>query len=163
MTSSTEEIKCRHTHGDFLYYKLVTLVPFVAALMAIGQQSVLWLGIYLGWIALHVVVVYRLLCTHCPHCAADNGHTNCHFIWYGPPVFRARPGPLNLAAKLGLVVMLTLSSLFPLPWLIGRPELLVLYVLSLGVLFATMMKYECPRCSHETCPKKQMLRGMKQQ
>jgi hypothetical protein len=149
-------LKYGHNHLDFLYFKLVTAVPFLTALVGLWRASAWLAPLYLAWVALHVTVVYRLLCTHCPHYGASDGKTNCHFIWRTPAIFKQRPGPQGLGSKLGLVLMLAASSLFPVYWLARDPALLIIYLLSLCVLFATMMRYECTRCVHLDCPKNQV-------
>jgi hypothetical protein len=98
-------------------------------------------------------VVYALLCTRCPLYAADQGKTRCHFIWGWPAFFKPNPGRMGTLPKLSLLVSLGISSLFPIPWLIFRWELLFIYLFSLAGLFATLMKYECRQCSHYECPK----------
>jgi hypothetical protein len=40
----------------------------------------------------------------------------------------------------------------PLYWLIFQLDLLVIYLLSLGVLFSTIRRNECGRCIHFHCP-----------
>jgi hypothetical protein len=95
------------------------------------------------------------LCTHCPHYGARNGNTCCHFIWSTPAIFTKRPGPLRPGSIIGIVFMLMVSSLFPIYWLFQELQLLIIYILSLAVLFATMMKYECTQCSNLHCPKNQ--------
>jgi hypothetical protein len=149
-------LKSRHTHGDFLFYKLVSVVPLAAAVFAIAQESWTWLALYLGWLLVHMVVVYRVLCTHCPHYGAEDGVTSCHFIAKVPMLFKRREGPLKPVSMGVLMLMLSFSSLAPVPWLLRHPDLMVLYFLSLGVLFATMMKYECTRCRNFNCPKNQV-------
>jgi hypothetical protein len=144
-----------YSHSDFLYYKLVTLVPFFTAMVSIWKDSWIWLAAYLLWIAFHVLAVYRLLCTHCPHYGAREGKTYCHFIWATPQLYKKRNGALSNWEKTSLMVMLAFSTLFPVYWLINQIELLIIYFLSLAVLFATMMKYECTRCAHIHCPKNQ--------
>jgi hypothetical protein len=162
MSCAETPLKQRHTRVDFLFYKLVTLVPFAAALMAIAKHSLVWSASYLLWILFHVLVIYRLLCTHCPHYGADDGKTSCHFIWKTPAFYRKRPGAMGAMSQIGLVVMLAVSSLAPMPWLLRELDLLVLYLLSLGVLFATMMKYECTRCANLDCPKNQVPEEVRQ-
>ena len=148
-----EKPKLALTHHA--YYKLVTAVPFFTAAYAVFSQSTAWGIVYLLLVLVHMTVVYRLLCTHCPLYAAQGGKTNCHFIWGAPGFFKARPEKAGPASTAGLVVSLMVTALFPLPWLIERWELLVVYFLGLGVLFATLMKYECKRCEHHGCPKNQ--------
>jgi hypothetical protein len=156
MSCVGNNLKNEHTYIDFLYYKLITLVPFLAAIFSIARHSWGWTGIYLCLIVIHVFIIYRLLCTHCPHYGTRNGATCCHFIWSAPAMFKKHPGPLGKMSIIIIVFMLMVTSLFPMYWLLQELELLVIYFLSLAVLFATMMKYECTRCKHLSCPKNQV-------
>jgi hypothetical protein len=139
----------------------VSVVPLAAAVFAIAQESWTWLALYLGWLLVHMVVVYRVLCTHCPHYGAEDGVTSCHFIAKVPMLFKRREGPLKPVSMVVLMLMLSFSSLAPVPWLLRHPDLMVLYFLSLGVLFATMMKYECTRCKNFNCPKNQVPKDLR--
>ncbi|THB70679.1 MAG: hypothetical protein D6E12_02505 [Desulfovibrio sp.] len=147
----TTPLKERHTHGDFLYFKLFTAVPLFAAIMGFIHTNPWMLIPYIAWISLHMALVYRLLCTHCPHYGAYNGKTQCHFIWAVPPVYKARPHRQNLLEKIGVNLLLFVSILFPVYWLIDVWELLVFYLLGIAVLMITMMRFECTRCRHFTC------------
>lgn len=147
--------KREHSYSDFLYFKLIAMVPFLIAIVSIAQHSWIWTVIYLGWIVIHVLVIYRLLCTHCPHYAAREGKTCCHFIWSMPGVFARQPRSIGPGSKVGIAFMIVISSLFPFFWLVQDLILMVLYIMSLAVLFTTMIKYECVRCSNLHCPKNQ--------
>ena len=102
MICKNSPLKQKYSLSDFLFYKLLAAVPFSIALIAIFEQSIGWSTAYLIWMAFHFVVTYRLLCTHCPHYAAVEDKTCCHFIWGTPPMFKKRPGPLSLGEKAGV-------------------------------------------------------------
>jgi hypothetical protein len=145
------EIKSRHTFIDFLYFKLLTAVPLVTVLAGFLKTQPIIIFPYLVWIALHMSLVYRLLCTHCPHYGAYGGKTRCLYLWNVPPVYKTRPGKQTVYEKICVNSLLGVSILFPVPWLMQQFELLVIYMLSIAVLLITMMRYECIRCAHLSC------------
>ena len=144
-------LKERHTLLDFLYFKLLTAVPLFSVLVGFWRTSPLMIISYLLWIGIHITLVYRLLCTHCPHYGAYNGKTQCQYLWAIPAFFKAQPGPQAFYEKLGVNILLLISILFPVKWLIESWELLIIYFLSLAVLLITMMRYECTRCINLDC------------
>lgn len=149
---ASPHVKSRHTHLDFWYYKLLTAVPLFTVLVGFWKTQPFMILIYLLWIATHISLVYRFLCSHCPHYGAYDGKTQCLYLWGVPPVYKARPGAQSGFEKAMVMALLGVSILFPTFWLFKNPELLVIYLLSIGVLLSTMMRYECTRCVHETCP-----------
>lgn len=144
-------IKPKHTYLDFLYFKLLTAVPLVAVIAGFWQTNPFMIIPYGVWIAIHMAMVYRLLCTHCPHYGAYGGKTQCLYLWGIPPVYKARPNPQTFLEKTGVQLLLLVSILFPVYWLSEHWELLLIYLLSIAVLLITMMRYECSRCAHLAC------------
>jgi hypothetical protein len=153
MTECRHGIGLRVRHGfiDFLYFKLLTAVPLITVLVGFWRTAPLMIVPYLLWIAVHMTLVYRLLCTHCPHYGAYEGRTRCHYLWRIPAVFSPRPSPQRMIEKAGVMALLGVSTLFPVYWLARDPALLVIYLLSVSVLLITMMHYECARCIHFQC------------
>ena len=145
------QYKEKHNYLDFLYFKLLTSVPLFTVLVGFWHSQPWMILAYVAWIALHMTLVYRLLCTHCPHYGVNKGKTECHYLWAVPAIFKARPGPQNFFEKLGVKALLGVSILFPVYWLARNWELLVIYLLSVAVLLITMMRYECTRCIHFDC------------
>jgi hypothetical protein len=137
---------------DFMYFKLLTAVPLFTVLVGFWRTSPLMIVPYLLWIGIHMTLVYRMLCTHCPHYGAYNGKTRCHYLRAIPAFFKAQPGPQAFWEKAGVNTLLLISILFPVNWLLENWELLVIYLLSVTVLLITMMRYECTRCIHLDCP-----------
>jgi hypothetical protein len=144
-------LKKQHTYIDFMYFKLLTAVPLVAVLVGFWRTEPTMIIPYFIWIGMHMTVVYRLLCTHCPHYGATNGKTRCQYIWSIPPVFKKRPHPQTIFEKIAINMLLLISILFPVFWLYRNLELLIIYFLSIVVLLTTMMRYECTRCIHADC------------
>jgi hypothetical protein len=145
-------LKEQHNYLDFLYFKLLTAVPLFTVLVGFWRTSPLMIAPYILWIAIHMTLVYRLLCTHCPHYGAYDGKTQCHYLWAIPAIFKTQSGPQSFWEKAGVNALLLISILFPVNWLLESWELLIIYLLSIAVLLITMMRYECTRCIHLDCP-----------
>ncbi|MFC1896265.1 hypothetical protein ACFL0Q_06345 [Thermodesulfobacteriota bacterium] len=145
-------LKRQHGFGDYLYWNLVLLVPVVTAADAILKTSIWWLVAYMLVAISLLILVYRCFCTHCPHYVNSSNGTRCMFLWGIPRYFTPRPGPMNLLEKTVSMTVPLALAVFPLPWLWQQRDLLVIYVLSLGVALATMLRYECVRCTYSHCP-----------
>jgi hypothetical protein len=149
---NASRLKERHTNVDFIYFKLLTAVPLFTVLVGFWRTSPFMMLPYLLWIGIHMTLVYRLLCTHCPHYGSHKGKTQCHYLSAIPAFFKARPVPQSFWEKAGVMILLLISILFPVNWLLESWELLTIYLLSVAALLVTMMRYECTRCVHLDCP-----------
>jgi hypothetical protein len=151
MNGSETKLKKKHEFLDHLYWNLVLSVPIITACMAILRHSLSWFIFYaVAGIAL-VISIYRFFCTHCPHYIQSHRTTKCMFFWGIPKFFASRPEPLNLFDKAVSIISPTIIILLPLYWLIFELDLLVIYLLSLAVLFSTIRRNECGRCIHFHC------------
>ncbi len=152
MNGSEKKLKKKHEFADHLYWNLVLSVPVITACMAILKDSVLWFIFYaLACLSL-VISIYRVFCSHCPHYIQGHRTTKCMFLWGIPKFFKSRPEPLNLFEKAVSIMAPTVMILLPVYWLAFQLDLLVIYSLSLGVLFSTIRRNECGRCIHFHCP-----------
>ena len=104
-------MKPQHTFLDFLYFKLLTAVPLIAALSGLWKADPVVIIPYLLWIGLHISLVYRLLCSHCPHYGAYHGNTQCLYLWGVPAFYKARPVPQNLLEKISVMLLMLISVL----------------------------------------------------
>jgi len=152
MTDPTTRLKTRHRFSDYLYWNLVLSVPIITACIAIAGISISWFIVYLVLCVALIVIVYRFYCTHCPHYSADTKTTQCMFFWGIPKYFTPRSGPLSLFDKAISILAPVIVVGFPLYWLCLRLDLLVIYILSLGVVGTTIRRYECVRCTYFECP-----------
>ena len=91
-------------------------------------------------------------CAHCPHYTRDEATVKCMFFWGMPKFFKSRPGPLSPTDKTVSLAAPAVVGLFPLPWLLAEPGLLVIYLLSLVGFAMTVRRYECVRCVYSHCP-----------
>ena len=153
MSISEDPIKTGHRFSDCIYWNLFILIPLITACVGIARQSVFWLIVYLLLsVVVFFVVVLKFFCTHCPHYIQGAKTTKCMFFWGVPKFFKAKSEPLKLFDKTVAVVVSLVITLLPLYWLSLQPGLLVIYFLSVIVLFTTLRRYECRRCIYSQCP-----------
>lgn len=143
----------RHEFSRFVYYKLLTLIPVSAALIAITRYSeaIYWPFVYIGLCLLHAGIMFSIKCPHCPHYKIDGKIHQCFMIWGIPKIYKARPGPekriVGIYAPIGILVL----TFFPVYWLRFQWELLFLYLLSIVVLLTSINLNECHRCINFEC------------
>lgn len=140
-------------YSRFLYYKLVTSVPFLTAMIAITRYSetVYWPLAYIGICLLHVGIVYSNKCPRCAYYKISERTHKCFMIWGFPKIFEARPGPDKpFLGKYVPIAILTITF-FPVYWLRFQWELLLLYFLSWGVLVSSISLHQCSRCISFDC------------
>jgi hypothetical protein len=156
MNEYPSSLRQRYSFWDFLYYTCLLAVPVLTAALAIGRQSLWWLGAFAALAVAAVGLVLRYYCTRCPHYTRADKRLRCMFFWNLPKIFPARPGELDhrdrLVAWLSPVIVLA----FPLYWLLQEAGLLVVYGLSLVGFAATVRRHECHRCIYFGCPMNQV-------
>lgn len=145
-------LKDKHSFFDYIYWLLVLSVPVVTASIAMYRLSIFWFVGYLVVSGGLVAVFMRVFCSHCPHYDTGAKTLRCMFFWGFPKVFQARPGQLKMWEKAVTVIAAAfLFLLLPAPGLLEHPELLTVYVLSLGVLLLSVLRNECGRCTYAEC------------
>jgi hypothetical protein len=138
---------------DFLYWITFVALPVFIGSVAIIRHSFWWFLLYIGIIAGGVLGLwYQFICTGCPYYKQSADGCKCMFIWGLPRFYSAKNRPYRLHELILGYGGLGLVFVYPFLWLIFRPLLLVLYVLSLGLFVLTVVRYECPRCAHTNCP-----------
>jgi len=152
MRETGHRLKTRHKFLDFLYWNLVVSVPLITACIAIRKNSVLGLILYLIACILLATVLFKFYCTHCPHYIQSAKTLKCMFFWGIPKFFMPEPGPLSFLDKAVALFAMLIIILLPLYWLLLAPDLLIIYVLSMGVTGSTLKRYECRRCTYFQCP-----------
>jgi len=75
-----------------------------------------------------------------------------YVFWWMPKFFKAKSGPLSLLEKAVSLMTCLIIIMLPMYWLLQQPGLLIIYILSVGVLGATLRRYECNRCVYFQCP-----------
>lgn len=138
----------------FVFYKLLTLIPVSAALVAMARHAdaIYWPFVYLGLCLLHAGIMFSIKCPHCPYYRLGTGAHRCFMFWGVPKVYAPRPGPesrlVGVYAPIGMAVL----AFFPVYWLTFQWELLLLYFLAIGAVLLSIGLNECPRCLNFACP-----------
>lgn len=152
------------SYGRFVYYKLLTLVPFGTALLAISQyaDNILWLFAYVAVCLGHVFVVYTNKCPHCAYYHLGGREHRCSWLWHIPKLVKPRPGPqgrfMNIYTPIGILILI----LFPIYWLRFEWELLVIFLLSVAGLLSTVLIHECRSCISFHCGNNQVPETLRQ-
>ena len=152
MTDNKMALKHRYHFSDFLYYTTLLVIPIITGLIAILEKSGIGAIIFLLISAGAVSVILRLFCSHCPHYCRDEKRLNCIFFWGLPKLFKQRPGQISARDKLISFIASAILLLYPFYWLLQRPGLFIIYVLSIVAIGASVRRNECPRCIYAECP-----------
>lgn len=153
MACPTASLSTVPTLDRFIYYKVLTLVPVSAALIAMFTHagSWVWPVLYGGLCLTHAGVMYAIKCPHCPYYRREASTLKC-FIWWGAPkVFHPREGPerafVGRYATFGILVL----TLFPVYWLWQAKSMLLIYTLGIVGLVMSIGLNECTRCLNFDC------------
>jgi hypothetical protein len=142
-----------HKISDFLWSVTIGGVPEVVAIMAIANESPVWLLAYIPFLFVFALAEVRFLCRHCHYYGQQQGiMVKCKSMWGPFKLFKPSPGPLGRFDTVMLYLSFVIGFAFPLYWLAHQPQLLVIYIWSLVILVVTMEKYECHRCMMFHCP-----------
>jgi len=165
--SSENSIRClltKPTFIDFLHGKLIAVVPFATAIIGIAKQSetFIWVLVYVGVFLLHALHIYLKKCPHCAYYKIGGSTHKCHYIYGVPKILKERSGPPSGYIRIYTPIAVMVITLFPIYWLIFQWELLVIYILSWGVLFASIL-YECGRCTYLECSMNRVQEGIKKE
>jgi len=152
MIHSLHELKTRYSFSDFLFYVCLLAVPIFTAILAIFEHSVWWTIAFLVLAMGMTTLILKFYCTRCPHYTREDKSLKCIFFWGLPKFFNKRPGPLNFIDKIVAFGAPTLLLIFPLYWLLLKPGLLIIYVLSLAGFGTAVYRNECNRCIYFECP-----------
>jgi len=155
MRCSRTGLTLKFAFSDYLYFKLLTLVPFFTALIGMWQNAstLWWIAGYLGVITWHTNITYRLFCPHCPYYRQSHKTTKCIMIWGIPKLYREKPEPASKMVSTLIIVDILITSIFPMYWLWQTWYLFVIYILSLTLLLVSLIKNECSRCIWFDCAK----------
>jgi len=153
MKCSIECLLYKPTFIDFLHGKLIAVVPFATAIIGIVKQSetFIWVLVYIGIFLLHAIHIYSKKCPHCAYYKVGGKIHKCHYIYGVPKILKGKSGPPSRYLPVYTPIAVTIITLFPIYWLIFQWELLIIYILSWGVLFASIL-FECSRCVYLECP-----------
>ncbi|MDO9565674.1 MAG: hypothetical protein Q7J15_02910 [Candidatus Desulfaltia sp.] len=146
------DLKSKQHFGDCVYWAMMALIPFIIACVSVAKSSFLLLGVYLVAFVTLQILIFRFLCTHCPHYCEDSKRLPCLSLWNFKKIFKPRPGPWSLTDKMMLLVLMSIICAFPIYWIFQDKLLLIIYILSVINFVVTLKKYECSRCIYFHCP-----------
>jgi hypothetical protein len=153
MVCSREALSSEPSLKRYVFYKLLTLIPVSAVLVALVRhaESLFWIGCYMGLCLVHAAVMNAIKCPHCAYYKMGEKTFSCFMWWRTPRLYRPRPGPesrfVSVYAPIGMLVL----TAFPLFWLWHDWALLVIYLLSVAVIVLSIGLNECTRCLNFSC------------
>jgi hypothetical protein len=156
-------LKTECTPYEWLYWGLLILTPVIIASVAIARYSLEWTAYYLITAFFMQIIIFRFLCTHCPHYCKEGKLLRCMFLWNVPKIFRPRPGAWKSIDKIMLSFAGGVTILFPGYWLWKDKLLLVLYILTGLIFVITLKKFECGRCTYFDCMSNSVPEAMRKQ
>jgi hypothetical protein len=153
MTCPEEALVARPKLARFVYYKLLTLIPVSAALIAIVRYSgtLYWPLAYAALCLLHAGIMFSIKCPHCAYYKLPGGKLSCFMWWGAPKLYEPRDGPESKAVGVYAPIGMAVLTLFPIYWLRFEWELLALFLLSVVVVLLSIGQTECPRCLNFDC------------
>jgi hypothetical protein len=162
VTCSITCLLTKPTFSDFLYGKLIALVPFVTALIAIVRYSdtIMWPLLYVVIFLTHATHIYFKKCSHRAYYKTGGRTLRCHYIWGLPKILKARSTPISGYLRIYTPIAVFVISAFPIYWLLFQWELLLVYALSWGVLMGSII-HECTRCTYLECSMNRVLDDVK--
>jgi len=147
---------CQHTGRDLLDFALLAiayLIPFFAGMMLGGYSAALVVWLLLAAI-FFLYVVALVLCRHCPHYAEEGITLRCHANYGLPKIPPFDPRPLNRVEKAVFLAFASVLGLYYLPFFLLSAQWLLLLITSWAMLtwVWTLMRTQCTRCYHLSCP-----------
>lgn len=153
MICSKYGLLTKPTLFDFLHEKLITLVPFSIALIALFRysDSLIWPLFYFGIIGVHMTHILLQRCPHCAYYKAETKFLECLWWRWVPKIRKKKIGsPPRYIRTYTFIALLTIT-LYPIYWMTFQWELLILYILSWGVLALSIYTAGCARCIDFGC------------
>jgi len=153
MICSETGLLIKPSYGRFIYWKLVTLIPFGIATLGIARyaESMVWLLVYFGLCATHMLIVYTNKCPHCAYYHQGGRMHRCSWLWHVPKLVKPKPGPQGKFVTKYVPYGMATLTLYPTIWLWHQWELLAIFLLSIGLMIASIIQIECSRCISFQC------------
>jgi hypothetical protein len=161
MEPCSKELRERYTFFDFLFYTCLLAVPLLTAAVGIARNTLGGLLVYILLILAAVVLVLKFFCSRCPHYTRKDKLLRCIFFWNMPKLFSPRPGELDTRDRIVTWAAPAVLLAFPLIWMIHEPDLLAIFLLSMGGFAAAVRRHECHRCMYFACPLNRASKQMK--
>ena len=153
MVYSEYGLLTKPTLFDFFHEKLITLVPFFIALIALFRysSSLTWPILYLVIIGVHMTHIFIKRCPHSEYYKAETNRLECLWWRWVPKIRKKKSGPPPKYIRPYTIVAVLVISLYPIYWMRFQWELLILYILSWGVLALSIYTAGCARCIDFEC------------
>ena len=138
---------------DFFHEKLITLVPFSIALLALFRysESYIWTVLYLGIIGAHMTHIFLQRCPHCAYYKTDTKFHACLWLRWVPKIRKEKSDPPPKYIRTYTPIAVLTITFYPIYWMTFQWELLILYILSWGVLALSIYTAGCARCIDFGC------------
>jgi len=150
------KLLCVHTLRDLVDFYVVVIaymIPFLAGMIIGGFRTGL-----AAWVGLAVVffgyIEARVLCRHCPHYAEEGFLLRCHANWGLPKIPKLDPRPMSRGESAVLLLFFGVLFLYYVPFFIVSSQWLLLVITTSALVAATwtVLRTQCTRCYHLSCP-----------
>ncbi|MFX1509247.1 MAG: lysostaphin resistance A-like protein [Promethearchaeota archaeon] len=137
----------------FVFGFLVIAIPVVLGMIFAG----LWLFLAL-WILYSIFFLQiwenRILCSHCPHYAAEGRTLRCHANYGIYKLWTYNPAPISRSEQAQIVIGVVIMIGFPFPFLVWAQQWLMLNIALFGVIIlgTILFGWLCLRCINFSCP-----------
>ena len=148
-------LHCHFSLKDWIHFLLIAIPPFLiggaGVYYASGWLLVPWL---LFVVAFFGFIEIRVMCSHCPHYAESLTALKCWANYGSPKLWRYRPGPMTIIEKFVFFAGFAIVWGYPLPFLMLGKQLflLIVYTMTTGGFFLTLIYFMCSRCMNFACP-----------
>ncbi len=150
-------LKCRMRWRDLFNFFAATFPVMLIGAVGLIQSGYGWY--LLAWFAYMLFFFFvweaRILCSHCPFWAEENGRTLHCLANYGViKIWRYHPEPMSRSEKIQFLVGATILMLFPLPFMFLGGQLIWALLLAASLAGAVwyVRKTTCTRCVNFSCP-----------
>ena len=153
MICSKYGLLTKPTLFDFLHEKLITLVPFSIAIIAVYRYSdgLIWLILYFCIIGSHMTHILLQRCPHCAYYKRETKWLECNWWRWTPKIRNKKNGPPPKYISTYTPIAVLTITVYPIYWMTFQWELLVLYILSWGLLAISIYTAGCSRCIDFGC------------
>ena len=161
------DLICIHTRTDLMDFAVLAILVFIP-LIAGMIIAKFWVGLAV-WIGLAVLffgyVEALILCCHCPHYAEDGFLLKCHANSGLPKIPKFDPRPLNRTEQIAWLAYVAVLFLYPVPFFLISQQwlLLVIYLWALFAAGWTLVRTQCTRCYHLSCPLNRVPENVRQE
>ena len=149
---------CRYADGFTIWEKLYAQITFnvfcLTGLAAIALQDWRWAlpyaVLYFGGVPF--VIMRYLACPRCPHLWVYGDCVQLPSFLTKRLVKKRKTAPFNWFERTAFYAILGLLPLFPLPWLIGKPVMLTVFLVAAAGWYLGQWFHFCRHCRVQQCP-----------